>query len=397
MRQISHFSLVILLLLFIGCKKENQKIVDLALLAVGDSIDAYTIKSINLTDGIEISFNESITVKGTVYSEHSPNYFGLKCENLFQSDLKLGDKVLKLSEWKGISFSNETDLLLMLDSTYLFTTTDGKGIKPEYKDKISTEINLSDFVLIDLVGWQALTGKINYIKSINGKRNLLPYGYNLEKYLNNYQQQLDQYIMTLEETRTSNKGLFYSNNIEEFEFYKNNAGFADFVYHLFYLGYNIVQTEGNYFLEVNPAKVHKEAQNSYSLSTLKNDDDIRGLAVHNLEYKPKVSFSFNLGEEFIAKGKLNLNLIWYEYGFSAPNEFGGKMQLEVEGKQINLFDHMVISNPDMLEAALTNEQLDTLEMNEDIKISLLLRNYKVAGKINAYNLSQVEFIKIVHD
>lgn len=70
----------------------------------------------------------------------------------------------------------------------------------------------------------------------------------LSQSLSNYENMLAERIAELKKTRKSKTGLFYENNIRNFEFYKDNDDFRSFVDGLLDMGYTIKQQEGRYYL-----------------------------------------------------------------------------------------------------------------------------------------------------
>jgi hypothetical protein len=331
MRNILNILIYGSLLFMAACSSPGEKIYNVEELNTGDSIGDFTIKSISPNEhgGIKMVLDGKIIIKDTL--DRAPiNYLGVK-NTILSGKIKFGDDTLDLGRNK-IYFQNPSLLALYFDENMIEETPDGKTT---FSGGFTAEFVLTD-IQIELRTRDLITAKISNVLAFNGKQNPEIKEPMLVKLKYFFENQLIDRVNTLAGQEPFKDGLFFPNDITEFQMYKKNEAFRNFVDEILNYGFGIEQAEGMYYLYVGEPANYQDGEVSMVPETmtaedLKEAENFGGLKVNEFNYSPKELLSVTFTGGFEVEGQLYFDEMWSEIGFTADEGSPYTTELKVDG------------------------------------------------------------------
>lgn len=357
MKSLSHFILLVTLVLLLSSFKENpnetvaDKNIDITSIKRGDLIGSFKVKQIDLEDGFNIKLSGAEAYE-VIFIDPKTGRLCYDISSLFRSTLQYEDSLYKLSKTPNIYIEDSKTVMVFLDSSYVDRNDNQTLFKPEYQ-KIMMSAYIDQITIKGDHNGYEISCDIKRVSKFGEDISMIPSDSSLDHYALQFDADLKDMVQTLSKNRESEEPLRYDSEITSFELYKSSSDLRDYVNHLIYLGYRI-DLKGNreYCVETFKPQL---GDNAYYIKSLKVGDNISGFKVESLSYD-RWSFEISLSGSLSMTGSLSYDDMSGSYTFCADKGTLIGCSIVTLCKDISpKFCDCFMLNQDILEPILTEE------------------------------------------
>lgn len=394
MKQFSSFVFVFYSIFLMACSSGEQ-VHNASDLQPGNQLGEITIKEVrNSDEGFLLVFKDTLVLEGVVVNSPIGDY-GIK-KQVLNDKIKIGDNIIDLGLTDVLYFRNYKEMPQYFDDSMFEQAPDGKVLKDGHSLKIKVaglqiDTRARDLVSAEAVEVMALNGEPVTPNFAEKKKELTP-----EEKKNLLEGDLWKLIELTSHEEAPEGGLFYSDDIRDFQLYQDNQDFRLFVDEIFAQGYGIEQAEGHYYLYIDDPASYQDGETGKEGTLIFEDlavgQSVDGVTVVKHELVPNDYFILEFSGEFSTSGEIYFDEMWYELTFSANEGEPLKRTMEVTGLPIKMMSFVKFSNKQELKAALGEENVKRIESGERIPVTMIVRDFKISGAFQSEYGAMFEFV-----
>ncbi len=127
------------------------------------------------------------------------------------------------------------------------------------------------------------------------------------------------------------------------------------------------------------------------ISELAKGDEINGMKVTNVNYIKNDSYGFEMKGKVTVSGRFTMNDIDFSLSFVANDLFDKKFV--IDGNELKM-DFFEFRNVEEVKKALGEEKLNKINNQQDVKASIVVKDFQSSGKMHSEYFSSVEFVRM---
>jgi hypothetical protein len=383
---------------FLMACSSGEQVRNASKLQPGEQFGELTIKEVrNSEEGFLVVFKDTLVLEGVVVNSAMGDY-GIK-KQVLSEKIKINENIIDLGLADVLYFRNYNEMPQYFDDSMYEETPNGKVLKEGHSLKVKVagiqiNTNARDLVSGEVVEVLLLNGEPVTAKSFEEKKELTQ-----EQKKNDLEGDLWKLIEQVSMEEAPEGGLFYSNDIKDFQLYTDNDDFRSFVDDVFAQGYGIEQAEGHYYLYIEEPANYEDGEvvsdEMLKFEDLKVGQEVDGVTIVKHELVPRDYFILEFSGEFTTSGELYFDEMWYELTFVANEGEPLKRTLEVTGLPIKMMSYVKFNNKQEVRAALGEEKVKEIESGGSLPVTVVVRDFKVSGAFESEYGNMFEFVSLV--